>query len=80
VSDESGERRPTLRVISGGASDEEIAAVLAVILARSGESGEQVEAEQPPASTWADPVSRHRGVGTVFAPGRDGWRTSYWPR
>jgi hypothetical protein len=77
VSDAAGERGPVLRVISGEATDEEIAAVLAVVMVRPCGSG---EAESVQASTWADPSSRHRGVRAVLAPGRDAWRTSCWPR
>jgi len=77
VSDGTDRQRPLLRVISGEATEEEIAAVLAVVLARSA----PVEDGEPaPASTWADPGARLRGVRGVFTPGRHGWRTSYWPR
>lgn len=68
---------PVLRVISGDPTDEEIAALLAVVMARPGGDG---ESESVPTSTWADPGSRHRGVRPVFTPGRDAWRTSHWPR
>lgn len=78
MSDDGGQRRPLLRVISGEATEEEVAAVLAVVLARSGGSAPEPEPER--ASTWAAPGARHRGVRGVFTPGRDGWRTSYWPR
>jgi hypothetical protein len=77
MSDASGEQKPLLRVISGDATEEEIAAVLAIVLARS---GGDTEPEPEQTSTWATPSVGHRGVRGQFAVGRDGWRTSYWPR
>jgi hypothetical protein len=83
VSGTTGEREPVLRVISGEATDEEIAALVAVVMARPGGGG---EVESAPTSTWADQGSRHRGVRPVFSlltpftPGPDAWRTSHWPR
>jgi hypothetical protein len=79
VSDDNGRRRPLLRVISGEATDEEVAAILAVVMARCVEESES-RARSAETSTWADPGARHRGVHGVPAPGRDGWRTSCWPR
>ena len=71
--------RPVLRLLSGDATDEEIAAVLAVVMARSGVTdGDTTPTET--ITTWAGPDSRHRSVRGVFTPGRDGWRTSCWPR
>ena len=78
MSDASGEQKPLLRLISGDATEEEIAAVLAIVLARSGGGDGEPESEQT--STWATPSVSHRGVRGQFAVGRDGWRTSYWPR
>jgi hypothetical protein len=77
VSDRTDEQRPALRIITADATDEEIAAILAVFLARRGAA---VDGEPAPASTWVDPVARCRSVGVGFQPGRDGWRTSSWPR
>ena len=77
MSDASGEQKPLLRLISGDATEEEIAAVLAVVLARS---GGDTEPEPEQTSTWAVPSVSHRGVRGQFAAGPDGWRTSYWPR
>ncbi len=70
-------QQPVLRVITPDATDEEVAAVLAVVLARAGGTA---EAEPAATSTWADRAARLRGVRGVFSSGRDGWRTSYWPR
>jgi hypothetical protein len=70
---------PVLRLLSGDATDEEIAAVLAVVMARSAATnGDTTPTET--FTTWAGPDSRHRRIRGVFTPGHDGWRTSYWPR
>jgi hypothetical protein len=71
--------RPILRVISGDATPEEIAAILAIVTAR----GRAIVAEKSDpseASTWASPEHGQRGVRACFPAGRHGWRTSYWPR
>ena len=70
--------RPALRVVAGDATPEEIAAVVAAVAvtAASTES-------RPPASAtsvWADRAHGHRSIRATFAPGPDGWRTSFWPR
>jgi hypothetical protein len=66
-------REPTLRVIRGDASPEEIAALVAVLL--SGAGGD----EAPPAparSAWAD---RSRQVRRPLRPGPGAWRRSALP-
>jgi hypothetical protein len=75
------EQPPVLRVIRGDATPEEIAAVLAVVLARVGAGG---QGPAPRESTlWGS--SRHRSV-RVSPSGRHvdasmlSWRTSFWPR
>jgi hypothetical protein len=77
LSDSNGVRAPLLQVISGEAAEEEIAAVLVVLLARSSRPAGMMPAQ---ASLWADPAARHRGGQGSFSPGRDTWRTSSWPR
>jgi hypothetical protein len=69
--------RPVLRVISGNATPEEIAAVVAAVAASVG----------PPASTsatatsiWAQRASAHRHIRAMFTPSPHAWRTSFWPR
>jgi hypothetical protein len=70
--------RPTLRVISAAATDEEIAAILALVGAR----GSAVAAERAAAVTasqWRAPGAGHRRSQPSFRPHCHGWRTSYWP-
>jgi hypothetical protein len=70
---------PVLRLLSGDATDEEIAAVLAAVMTRSRTADDDTKPTET-VTTWAGPGSRHRSVRGVFIPGRDGWRTSSWPR
>jgi hypothetical protein len=73
--------RPVLRVIHGNATPEEIAAVLAVVLAKS-RTARSAEPKAA-ASLWGS--ARHRSV-RVSPSGRHvdaamlSWRTSFWPR
>ena len=71
--------RPVLKVISGDATPEEIAAVLAVVAARSGGGSAPVE-DDDQAQTWSAHGHAHRHIRAVFAPSRHGWKTSFWPR
>jgi len=71
--------RPTLRIISGDATDEEIAAILALVSARgAAEIAEQAAAR--PASVWSAPAGVLRRPRAAGPDRPDGWRTSYWPR
>jgi hypothetical protein len=72
MSDASDERR-TLRVISGSPSPEELAAVLAIVTARSGTA--QPPAERVRRGNWSDPAAQHR---RPLLPGPNGWRASAW--
>ncbi len=73
--------RPVLRVIRGDATPEEVAAVLAVVLARSPATAPLPEPER----AWLWGSSRHRST-RVSPSGRHvdasmlSWRTSFWPR
>ena len=58
---------------------EEIAAVLAVVAARSGGGSDPVE-DDTQAQTWSAHGHAHRHIRAVFAPSRHGWKTSFWPR
>jgi hypothetical protein len=71
--DEPG--RPTLRLVRGDATDEEIAALLAVILVGSGDT----DAAPAPkvTSAWTDRAALLRGART---PGPGAWRASAWLR
>jgi hypothetical protein len=66
--------RPLLRVVRGEPTAEELAALVAVVAARS----VAAEAVRParPRSAWGDPASAVRGV---HRPGPDGWRRSRLP-
>jgi len=72
--------RPTLRVVSGDATPEEIAAVLAVVAARSGGARPVAGADADRAGTWAAHGYAHRHIRATFSPSRHGWKTSFWPR
>lgn len=67
--------RPTLRVVRGAPSDEEIAALTAVLAA----AGSSPAAETPPGprSWWSDPAVRLR---VSPRPGPGSWRASALPR
>jgi hypothetical protein len=65
---------PFLRVVSGNPTTEELAAVVAVIAARSGAAEDD---EAPEISGWAD---RTRGLRTVLPHGDGAWRASVFPR
>jgi hypothetical protein len=79
MSDSHGPARPTLRVISGDADPEEIAAILALVSARGAEVA-QTEAPRATASTWALPEHTHRRAHERLSASQHGWRTSFWPR
>jgi hypothetical protein len=79
MSDSTSSPRPTLRVISGDADPEEIAAILALVSARGAEVA-HAEAAPEDTSVWAAPEHGHRGLRSMIQPGRHGWRTSFWPR
>ncbi|CAN5646359.1 acyl-CoA carboxylase subunit epsilon [soil metagenome] len=63
--------RPLLRVVKGDPSDEELAALVAVVSALG---ATQVADERKPRPEWSAP---HRLVRTPLAPG---WRSSALPR
>jgi Acyl-CoA carboxylase epsilon subunit len=71
-------RRPALRVVSGDATPEEVAAILAVVAARAG--GTPAPDDDGTARTWSAHGYAHRNVRGSFSSGRHGWKTSYWPR
>ncbi len=75
---EAGER-PVLRVIRGDATEEEVAAIVALLAARGG-SGEPAEPEDKAISVWSAHGFSHRHIRGIFHTGRHGWRTSFWPR
>jgi len=67
--------RPVLRVIRGDATAEEIAALLAVLTARSG--GTTGSSAPRPTAAWADRAALIRGP---VRPGPNAWRASAWRR
>ena len=88
----AGAERPLLRVVSGDATPEEIAAVVAAVAAAATPAASVASVasvasgahEQPgaPATTsvWSAPGHAHRNIRAPFTPGPHGWRTSFWPR
>ncbi len=65
-----------LVVIDGGATDEEVAAVVAVLQGLAA-GGSAPPAPRPPRSSWADPARLHRAPSHH---GAGGWRSSGLPR
>jgi hypothetical protein len=73
--------RPVLRVVSGNATPEEVAAVVAAVAASSVAVPEAAASTGPSTtSVWAARGYAHRNIRATFAPSTDGWRTSFWPR
>lgn len=82
--DDSGRphpHRPALRVIRGDASAEEIAALLAVVMARSRRpapgTAAGTAAGERPISVWSD---RARALRRPLYPGPGAWAASGWQR
>lgn len=67
--------RPVLRVVSGDATPEEIAAIVAVLTAASADG----HGDEPPSqrSLWTDSA---RVPGSRITPGPGAWRASALPR
>ena len=63
-----------VRLIRGEATEEEVAAVVAVLLTRPPAG---TSAASRPASAWADRSAGHRGRRDPV-PGPDRWRSSAW--
>jgi Acyl-CoA carboxylase epsilon subunit len=70
------DRPPVLRVIHGDATPEEIAAVVAVLLARSAAASALAVPAPSALSAWAD---RSRQLRRPLFPGPDAWRRSALP-
>jgi hypothetical protein len=68
--------RPLLRVVRGTPTDEELAALTAV-LATLKRAPEPVTTSPRPRSRWADRPALMR---RVLSPGPGAWRASAWPR
>ncbi len=73
--DERPEGRPFLRVVRGDPTPEELAALVAVLTARS--AGAEAAAPAPPRSAWSD---RSRQLRRPLSPGPGAWRRSALPR
>ena len=73
--DDEGARPPALRVVRGDASEEEVAALLAVLGAVGSGSSGSTSHEPPPA--WTD---RRATVRSALSHGPGEWRASFWPR
>jgi hypothetical protein len=70
--------RAVLRVVSGDATAEEIAAVVAAVAASS--IGTEAATGPGTTSVWVARGYAHRNIRATFTPSADGWRTSFWPR
>ncbi|HJR89592.1 MAG TPA: acyl-CoA carboxylase epsilon subunit [Aeromicrobium sp.] len=64
--------KPLLRVIKGDLTEEELAALVAVVAARSAAA---MPTKPKPRSEWGHPVRAVRGP---HRPGPDAWRRSAW--
>jgi Acyl-CoA carboxylase epsilon subunit len=73
--DEAPASRPTLRVIRGDATPEEIAAILAVVSARTAQADEP--ARRALQGGWTD---RTAGMRPMPSPGPGAWRSANWMR
>jgi hypothetical protein len=69
------ERRALFRVVRGGPSDAELAALTVVLAAAA--SGSAEERAAAATDRWSDPANGHR---TQLTPGPGAWRSTYWPR
>jgi Acyl-CoA carboxylase epsilon subunit len=68
---------PTLRVVRGDATPEEIAVLVAVLMARSGQGSGPARRLPPLArGAWSD---RSRQLRRPLYPGPGAWRRSAWP-
>ncbi|MDO9485884.1 MAG: acyl-CoA carboxylase subunit epsilon [Actinomycetota bacterium] len=70
--DQTETKRPVLRVISGNPTEEELAAILAIVASAT-------PAAEPPArvSLWND---LSRGIHSTPRPGPTAWRASMMPQ
>ena len=71
----AGDDRPVLRVVSGDATPEEIAALVAVLLARSADAETPGQARSVSGS-WAD---RSGQIRRPLSPGPGAWRRTALP-
>jgi hypothetical protein len=65
--------RPSLRVISGSPTPEELAVLTAVVTAAAG--GAAAPVERVRRGGWNDPTAQHR---RPLIPGPNAWRASAW--
>jgi hypothetical protein len=73
--DDQPAARPLLRVVRGDATPEEIAALVAVLLARAGEA-EAPGQDRSGSKSWSD---RSRLLRRPLSPGPGAWRRSALP-
>jgi hypothetical protein len=67
--------KPTLRIINGNPTPEEVAAVTVVLTAIAGGASNREPEPVTRAGTWADPALRMR---RPIHPGQGAWRASVW--
>jgi hypothetical protein len=70
--DAVADSKPLLRVVKGNVTEEELAALVAIV---AGRSSAGVPAKPKPRSEWGHPTRAVRGV---HRPGPDAWRRSAW--
>jgi hypothetical protein len=66
--------RPTLRIVRGDASPEEVAAILALLGARGGDESADEGKPAPVRGRWNDPA---RLVRRNWSAGPGGWRSAH---
>jgi acyl-CoA carboxylase epsilon subunit len=73
---DSSAGEPALRVVRGDATPEEIAALVAILMARSEQGGAARRPARPAPGAWADRASQLR---RPLHPGPGAWRRSALP-
>lgn len=78
ASEDSAQPAPLLRVVKGEPTEDELAALVAVVAARRAEAASQAARRSRPRrrSAWGDLT---RATRPVVRPGPDGWRRSALP-
>jgi Acyl-CoA carboxylase epsilon subunit len=67
--------RPTLRLVSGSPTAEELAVLTAVVTAVAAGADETPDEERNRRGRWSDPAAMHR---RPLLQGPNGWRAAAW--